>query len=141
MTEQITKAAKGFFDEILQIKLQDCKEAFEESFFCSKIFIIEGNFKHEISFFITKDILSKISETLVFDPDPNHEALIDLTNEVSNIIAGNAKTILEQERGYEYTLSTPKFVSITPFPKDIESHIKFKANDECFAVGLRRLKN
>ena len=141
MFEQIIEATQNFFNDILQMEIKECKRMPSHGFFCSKIYIFKGDIKNEVSIFMRKETLNNISEIFLFEQNPNEETLIDLTKEISNLIAGSAKVLLEEKSGHEYLLSTPEFLGTAQLPKDtkMENYKKFKTKNRCFVVGLRSL--
>jgi len=95
--------------------------------FVSKI-DIKGDINKGIYIFAPKKTLDKISMLLFGDTDYD---LKDLTNEIANLIVGNAKVIASDEN-VNFNISTPEFVDI----KDIkyENRKDYSIDGECLSI-------
>ncbi len=103
-----------------------CKNLHKDGFI-SKI-EIKGDINKSVHLFIPKETLDTVSMLLFGEKDYN---LPDLTNEIANLIVGNAKVIASNEN-VNFNISTPKFLDI----KDIkyENRKDYSIDGECFSI-------
>lgn len=74
--------------------------------YCSKIMIKDRSFY----FSYNRDFLVILSESLLFEPSPSEDDLIDIANEFANLVVGQAK-VLYQARGIDMQIGTPVFIT------------------------------
>jgi len=125
MERFLDKAVENFINSIGG-KLGKCDNLHEDGF-VSKI-EINGDINKGIYIFVPKETLDKISMLLFGDTDYD---LKDLTNEIANLIVGNAKVIASDENVH-FNISTPEFLDI----KDIKykNRKNYSINDECLSI-------
>ena len=125
MEKFLDKAVENFVKSIGG-ELGECKSSHEDGF-VSKI-EIKGDLDQGVYIFVPKETLDKISMLLFGDTDYD---LKDLTNEIANLIVGNAK-VIAADNNVHFNISTPEFVDI----KDIQykNRKDYSIDGECFSI-------
>lgn len=69
---------------------------------------ITGNFPGRFTIFLSEESLSSLAKSVLKDDQPSYEQKANLLAEMTNIVAGNACSILNMTgRGYKFRLSSP----------------------------------
>ena len=125
MDKFLDKAVENFVESIGG-KLGKCKNIHNDGVI-SEI-KVQGDVNKGVYIFVPKETLDKISMLLFGDTDYD---LKDLTNEIANLIVGNAKVIASGEN-VNFNISTPKFLDI----KDIkyENRKDYSIDGECLSI-------
>ena len=125
MDKFLDKAVENFINSIGG-NFTECKNIHNDGF-VSKI-DIKGDINKSVYLFIPKETLDKVSMLLFGEIDYDLE---DLTNEIANLIVGNAKVIASDEN-VNFNISTPQFLDI----KDIkyENRKDYSIDGECFSI-------
>ncbi len=142
MIEFLDKASEKFFNNILNLKIQNCKTKNYSEALCSKISIYKNNNKYDIVFLFKKTTINLISKHLLFEKKPDNETIYDLLKEIANLIAGNAKILMEENDNKSiYTLSTPEYMGIIRNVKELNlSNILIKkVHNKCFTIGIEEI--
>lgn len=126
MFDTFKKAVVNFIESI-EGQVGGCKKNPDKGF-VSKI-EISGDENYEIFIVIPKRKLDYVSEYLF--GDKNYD-VADLTNEIANMIVGNAK-VIAAEKGMNFDISTPQFIG--EFEKmKYDDILKFKYKGVCFYI-------
>jgi len=125
MDKFFDKAVENFVNSIGG-KIGKCEHSHEDGF-VSKI-KINGDINKDIYIFVPKKTLDKISKLVLGDTDYD---LKDLTNEIANLVVGNAK-VIAADSDVNFDISTPSFLDI----KDIkyENRKDYSIDGECFSI-------
>jgi len=118
-------AAKNFAAS-LDIDFNFCNDKVEKGF-VSKI-EIEGDLNYSVYILIPKKTLDLVSISLFGDDIYD---LPDLTNEIANLIIGNAKVVASEEN-VNFDITTPQFLD----EEDVkyEKRVDLSLNNKCFAI-------
>jgi len=125
MEKFFIKAADNFAKS-LDLKLYECNGEVKKGF-VSKI-DIEGDLNYSVYILIPKKTLDLVSISLFGDDDYN---LADLSNEIANLIIGNAK-VVAGENDVNFNISTPEFLDEKNV--DYDKRVDLSINNECFAI-------
>ncbi len=142
MIEFLDKASEKFFNNILNLKIQDCKTKNYSEALCSKISIYKNNDKYDIIFLFKKTTINLISEHLLFEKKPDNETIYDLLKEIANLIVGNAKMLMEENDSKSvYALSTPEYMGIVKNIKELNFSkiLMKKVHNRCFTIGIEEI--
>ncbi|HIQ50378.1 MAG TPA: hypothetical protein EYH54_00230 [Nautiliaceae bacterium] len=133
------EAVRCFVDSI-EAYIDDCKEEKIEGF-VSKI-SIRGDENYDVYVVIPYEKLIYMSRYYFGEDECDSK---DLTNEIANLIIGNAKIIAAEKRNINFNISTPQFLGEF---KDIKKAIKydeklsFRFNgDKCFFILFKKVTN
>ncbi len=132
-------ASDNFFNNILGLETKNCKTKKFVDFYCAKISIYKNDIKYDILIFLKKCTINLISNILLFEKNPNEQEMIDLLKEIANLIAGTAKTLIEEfDNKSIYELSTPEYLGKTKDIKNLNllSYSAKKVNNRCFIIGI-----
>jgi len=124
MEKFFIKAAENFAKS-LGLNFDKCKNEVKEGF-VSKI-EIKGDLNFDVYILIPKKTLDLVSISLFGDDDYD---LADLTNEIANLIIGNAKVVAEEEVSFD--ISTPEFLDEKKI--DFDTKVDLSIDKECFAI-------
>ena len=125
MEKFFIKAAENFANS-LGLSFDKCKNEVKEGF-VSKI-EINGDLNFDVYILIPKKTLDLVSISLFGDDDYD---LADLTNEIANLIIGNAKVVAGEE-GVSFNISTPEFLDKEKINYD--KKVDLSINNECFSI-------
>ena len=125
MDRFLDKAVENFITSIGG-KLGSCENSHNDGF-VSKI-EVKGDINKSIYIFIPKETLDKISMLLFGEVDYD---LKDLTNEIANLIVGNAKVVAADEN-IHFNISTPEFVDIKDIKYDTRKD--YSIDGECLSI-------
>ncbi len=95
--------------------------------FVSKI-EVNGDINKPVYLFIPKETLDTVSMLLFGEKEYD---LPDLTNEIANLIVGNAKVIASDEN-IDFDISTPQFLDIKDVKYDVRKD--YSIDGECFSI-------
>jgi CheY-specific phosphatase CheX len=126
MIDIIKKSVKNYL-ESLEADFDECKDN-NINGYVSKI-QIEGDKKADIYVVVPRKKLEYISE--YWFGDQNFEEK-DLTNEIANLIVGNAK-VIGDEKNIHFNISTPEFLGEYK-NIDYDDVLSFKYKNVCFYV-------
>jgi len=125
MEKFFIKAAENFSNS-LGLSFDKCKNEVKEGF-VSKI-EINGDLNFDVYILIPKKTLDLVSISLFGDDDYD---LADLTNEIANLIIGNAKVVAAEE-GVSFNISTPEFLDKEKI--DYDKKVDLSIDNECFSI-------
>ena len=125
MEKFFIKAAENFAKN-LGLNLDTCKDEVKEGF-VSKI-EINGDLNFDVYILIPKKTLDLVSISIFGDDDYD---LADLTNEIANLIIGNAKVVAAEE-GVSFNISTPEFLDKENV--DYDKKVDLSIDNECFSI-------
>jgi len=134
MFNTVKEAVKNFVDSI-EAYIDECKDEKIEGF-VSKI-SIRGDENYDIYVVVPHEKLVYMSNYYFGEDkyDPK-----DLTNEIANLIIGNAK-IIAAKKNINFNISTPEFLGEF---KEVEydERLSFRFNHEkCFFILFKRVTN
>ena len=130
MFDVFKKAVENFIASI-EGEIDNCKKNPDKGF-VSKI-NISGDENYDVFVVIPKKKLDYVSEYLFGDTNYDEK---DLTNEIANMIVGNAK-VIASEKGKHFDISTPEFMG--EFKEfDYDEILKFKYKGVCFYVLFKK---
>ncbi len=136
----IKNSSDNFFINILGLYPKECKTKRYTDLYCSEISIYKNDEKYDIVFFFKKDTINLISEVMLYDKNPDEQSILDLLKEMANLIAGSAKTLLEEfDEISTYKISTPKYIGKVLNTQDIKLSKQFgqKIQNRCFVFGIK----
>jgi len=125
MEKFFIEAAKNFANS-LGLEINDCKEEVKQGY-VSKI-EISGDLNYDVYLLIPGKALSKVSFIFFCEEECDIE---DMTNEIANLIVGNAKVVASEE-GVSFNISTPTFLGDGKI--DYDKRLDLSLDDECFAI-------
>ena len=126
----LEEAVKNYLQSI-EVEFDKCSGGSHQGL-VSKI-IISGDKNLDVFVMSPVSKLSHIAELWFGDKDDYDKQ--DLTNEIANLIVGNAK-IIATSKGVNFDISTPEFLGEK---SDIayDDVLEFKFKDECFYVMFK----
>jgi CheY-specific phosphatase CheX len=127
MIELIKKSVKNYLKS-LDADFNECQDK-NINGYVSKIEII-GDKKADIYVVIPPKKLEYISE--YWFGEKNFDAK-DLTNEIANLIVGNAK-VIGSEKNVNFNISTPEFLGEYKNNIEFDDFLAFKYKDLCFYI-------
>jgi hypothetical protein len=127
MIEIIKKSVKNYL-ESLEADFNECQDK-NINGYVSKI-EISGDKNADIYLVVPRKKLEYISE--YWFGDQNFEEK-DLTNEIANLIIGNAK-IISSEKDINFNISTPEFLGEYKNQIEYDDILSFKYKDICFYI-------
>ena len=140
MLKDLKISADKFFEDVLNVDLEECKEITSSRLIVAEVSVKKD--KKEVKAFVgmSEATIKKISFLYMGEENLSEDNLIDFFKELSNIIVGGAKSLIEKNsESIEYTLSTPKIIGKNKSIKDIEFDEKFvyKIFNRCFFVAIK----
>ena len=139
MITAIDNATKSFCTDIIGIEIQKAKY-FGKDFYGAAIALNENDQENQWYLLFKKNTLNEFSKALLFEDNLNEDDLDDLIKEVSNMIVGSAKVILEKENPDKtYKLSTPDFLGHVPRINllKLEEFLLYKIKNRTFVIGRK----
>ena len=109
MIETIIKAAISFCEHQLAKTCTQDKGQCLQPLFIADIDILDANSKAQISIGITQSMLQNINMIFLDEADSSKEELTNMLLEVTNMIVGSAKVLMQSEQGVERFISVPRF--------------------------------
>ncbi|MFP4331981.1 MAG: chemotaxis protein CheX [Campylobacterales bacterium] len=132
MIETLSISSKDVFKNSVGLEIEKCNEELKSGY-VSTIGFKCGNVD-TLSFVFEKELLEEVGELMMIGSD--EEAIIDLSCELANLIAGHAKVLIK-DKGSLCDISTPNFFG----KKDINSgntSLSFLCNGSRFSIFLGR---
>ncbi|GAX87792.1 conserved hypothetical protein [Lebetimonas natsushimae] len=127
MIEIIKKSVENYLSS-LEADFSECRDE-NINGYVSKI-EIKGDKKADIYIVVPRKKLEYISEYWFGDKNFNEK---DLTNEIANLIIGNAKIVGSREN-VNFNISTPEFLGEYKNNIDFDDVLSFKYKDVCFYI-------
>jgi len=125
MDEFLDKAVENFIKSIGGT-FGKCNNPNKEGFI-SKI-ELKGDINKTIYLFIPKETLDTVSMLLFGETEYD---LLDLTNEIANLIVGNAK-VIASKNNVNFNISTPEFLDLKNIKYDTKKN--YSIDGECFSI-------
>ena len=139
LSKYIKDASDNFFTNVLGLEINECKTHQFKNMLCSKISIYKNDEIFDFIFLFKKRTANLICEPLLFEENPDDDTITDVLKESANLIAGTAKTMLEEyDKKSSYTLSTPEYLGIIKDTGSLNAGelIPMKVKDNCFVVAI-----
>ncbi len=139
MKEAIVEATKHFCEDILDFKLSEAKSIGKDLYGAS-IPIYENGKETNWYLFFKKESLNEVAKVLLFEDNLNEDDLDDLLKEISNLIIGQAKVLLEEKnKNSSYKIGTPEFLGkiSEPFPIKLDNKLLFKIKNRTFLIAQK----
>ncbi len=139
MKKAIEEATKYFCEEILDFDIKDAKTIGKDLYGAS-IPIYEDGKETNWYLFFKKDTLNEVAKVLLFEDNLNEDDLDDLLKEISNLIIGKAKVLLEEKNhSNTYEIDTPEFLGkiSEPFPIKLKNKMVFKFKNRTFLIAQK----
>ncbi len=133
LKKAIILATEHFVHNTLDVDLNVYEGKVEEDAYASCI-SITGDENYDITIFIGKKSLEKMSTLFLFIEDPDEETRRDLVNEIANVVVGRAKVEASAKLGLHFDISTPEFLGNNKSIPDNDFEINFSFENEVFAV-------
>jgi CheY-specific phosphatase CheX len=127
MIDIIKKSVKNYLAS-LEADFDECKNE-NINGYVSKI-EIDGDKKADVYVVVPRKKLEYISEYWFGDKNFDEK---DLTNEIANLIIGNAK-IVGNEKNINFNISTPEFLGEYKNNIDYDGVLSFRYRDVCFFI-------
>jgi hypothetical protein len=113
------KASDNLFSAQIELQPRVIKpEPLEGNFMVASITLQSGSFNYKFTLVMSDALLRETSSVLLFDDEPDHEAKSDLSLEVTNMIIGNAKVIIEGRSDEDLKLGIPQVIDLDIDIKD-----------------------
>ena len=122
------KMAVNNFIESIDGKVDECNKNPEKGF-VSKI-EIQGDENYDVILVVPKEKLDYVSMFLFGDDDYDIQ---DLTNEIANMIVGNAKMVA-YDKGIKFDISTPDFMGEFQDNIEYDDILRFEYKGVCFYI-------
>ncbi len=136
MTDLLRTSMSEVFEQHFGMRLVPCKNRPARSGYRAAIpFSCEREGHMVATLWLQKPTLKKVSSILLFENDPDEDALEDLTSELANFIVGHAKMIAS-DRGIPCTIATPRFDGIGHLRSGCET-LLFKTENRCIALQIK----
>jgi len=137
MITAIDNATNSFCSDIIGLEIKPAK-FFGKNFYGAAIALCEDGIEIQWYLLFKKHTLNEFSKALLFEEDLNEEDLDDLVKEVTNMIIGSAKVILEEKNSdITYEISTPDFLGHVPNVNllKLEEFLLYKIKNRTFVIG------
>lgn len=130
MIEKLTISSKDVFKNSVGLDINRCEDELKSGYIstigfkCSNI--------DTLSFVFEKELLEEVGELMMIGSD--EEAIVDLSCELANLIAGHAKVLIK-DKGSSCDITTPTFVG----NKEVStgnSSVSFLCQDKKFTIYL-----
>ena len=122
------KMAVNNFIESIDGKVDECNKNPEKGF-VSKI-EIQGDENYDVILVVPKEKLDYVSMFLFGDDDYDIQ---DLTNEIANMIVGNAKMVADG-KGIKFDISIPSFMGEFQDNIEYDDILRFEYKGVCFYI-------
>ncbi len=139
LSKYIKDASDNFFTNVLGLDIDDCKTGRFKDMLCSKISIYKNDEIFDFIFLFKRRTAKLICELLLFEENPDDDTITDVLKESANLIAGTAKTMIEEyDKKSNYTLSTPEYIGIIKDTVSLNAQelIPMKIKNNCFVVAI-----
>jgi len=139
MINAIEQATTDFCTGIIGLELNTAKHVGKD-LYGAAIAMYENDIESQWYLLFKKHTLNEFSKVLLFEENLNEDDLDDLIKEVSNMIIGSAKVILEtNNKKNSYKISTPDFLGHVPDYKllKLEEFLLYKLKNRSFIIGRR----
>ncbi len=120
---------KGFVDVMqnsIGITPQDSLFVLKQGYI-SSIELLESGIV--IYIIANKELLVLLAQNLLFEDQPDEETLQDLAKELTNLVVGKTKVLL-QEKGGHFTISTPTFYDKQKVLQHYDQGVHFKIGED-----------
>ncbi len=95
----------------------------------------EGEKAYMARVWVEKPALRRLADLLLFDDDPDHETMEDLTAELANFIVGRAKMVAS-DRALPYRMGTPRYEGLGRL-EEAEGTILYDVEGHCIALQIK----
>ena len=138
MKEYIEKSVGNFFKENLAFETCAKDDIDLQSVYISKISLNYSDKDENFYLILDSKLAKEISSVMLFDDDPDIDTIKDLVNETANLIIGNLKMVICEDKGVDdIELSTPKYIGYFEheLKKDFLNSYRFLVNNYPFMIG------
>ena len=109
MKRVFKKATDNLFSAQIELQPRVIKpEPLEGQYYMTTIGLSSPSFNYKFTLVMSNSLLRETSSVLLFDDEPDDEAMRDLALEVTNMIIGNAKVIIEGRSEESLKLTIPQ---------------------------------
>ncbi len=134
MIETIIKATVSFCEhQLAKICTQDKSQCLQ-SLFIAEMDILDANSKVQISIGITQSMLQNINMIFLDEADSSKEELTNMLLEVTNMIVGSAKVLMQSKQGGERFISVPRFKKYGLLSYKDANGITLRADCGCMVI-------
>jgi hypothetical protein len=130
----LIRAIRNLFVGQIDLKPQPHKvELLDGDHHITSIELASDTETHYFKLVSSKELLKEVSSVMLFEDDPDEATLIDMASEVTNLVVGNAKVLVEDVRKKALKLSIPEKVTDTTLSSIVEENsniILFKFNGD-----------
>ena len=131
----IVEATKIFAKDVLDTKVFLEEDKIIENTECVSKIEINGEHNYQIYVAISKKSLKKMAHIFLLEEEPTKPIIQDLLKEISNIIIGRAKVILQEKYNINSTISTPEFINNYKF--NDEKVVSFTFEGDVFSIFIK----
>lgn len=139
MKNAVDLATKNFCADTLGLQVESAKYL-GDKLYGSAIALYENDKEYQWYLLFKKDTLNEFAKILLFEDSLNEDDLDDLVKEVSNIIIGSAKVLLEEKnKECDYKIGVPDFLGHIDKHKilNLQEILLYKIKNRTFALGRR----
>lgn len=137
MLKTIIKAATSFCEHQLGASCVLKENPCTQPLFISDIDLSDNNTKVYVSIGINQSMLQAINMIFLDEPSSPKEELVKMLLEVTNMIVGSAKVLIQDEIGGEYMLSVPRFKEYGTMSCKSDNKISFNTGCGCMVICVK----
>jgi uncharacterized protein YneR len=139
----LIRAIRNLFVGQIDLKPQPHKkDLLKGEHYITKIELASDSEVHYFNLVSSKELLKQVSSVMLFEDEPDEETLKDMASEVTNLVIGNAKVLVEDVRKQELKLTIPKEDKETTLESIIQENsniilFKFNGNESMWFLISR----
>lgn len=137
MIETIIKSAVSFCEHQLAKTCTKEEGLCLESLFIADIDMFNNKNKAQISVGITKPMLQYINLIFLDEHDSDTEELINMLLEVTNMIIGSAKVLIQNEQNSEYFIGLPSFKEYGTMACESDQAVTFRSDCGSIVICIK----
>ncbi|MDH5464996.1 MAG: chemotaxis protein CheX [Thiovulaceae bacterium] len=137
MIDVLAKATENFIThQLRETSNKDKKNCLDEKH-QSRIDLITSGTKKEAYFYYTHKFIQTVSEVMLGEETQDADALTDLINETTNMIAGSAKIVASESDASNFDIGIPTYDGVCE-PKNDGTFYAFYINNELvLQIGVK----
>jgi len=135
VVEILQKSIHDVFKDSLGIEIEYCKHRPRQKGYVAKIEFSYLNESGYAYLWIQRPTIKTVSEILLFEKNPDDEAIEDLVAELANFIVGHSK-MLASDKGLECSIETPVFEGVKTLEDGLKTFL-YKVGNRCLAIQIK----
>jgi len=130
----LIRAIRNLFVGQIDLKPQPHKvDLLDGAHYITNIELASDAETHYFKLVSSKELLKAVCSVMLFEDEPDEATVVDMASEVTNLVIGNAKVLVEDVRKKELKLSIPQKeteATLDSIIKDNNNIILFKFNGD-----------